>query len=256
MPTGQTPFAVGHDLQVMFAHCNNPVPDPRQRSSDIPTGCAEVVFKAMAKNPAERYQTMIALLEALVVVLNADGIDTPTDPSGEHAALDLPPDDTLATTVVSPRSAPVSARPSRRKLLLALPAAERPHYIAVYMNGPDTAEHFDGIDSPETAAAVVESDALLGRLMAAVDAHPDRERIALVADYDGVKRWIVLRDPADVQPRELAGGDTALKDRPRVFGGRQKRGSRHWRPVLSEWTACRRNDSEYFYGSGQQWNRP
>jgi predicted AlkP superfamily pyrophosphatase or phosphodiesterase len=68
--------------------------------------------------------------------------------------------------------------------LLALPAAERPHYIAVYLNGPDTAEHFYGIDSPETAAAVVESDALLGKLMAAIDAHPERERIALVVTTD------------------------------------------------------------------------
>jgi arylsulfatase A-like enzyme len=68
--------------------------------------------------------------------------------------------------------------------LLALPASERPHYIAVYMNGPDTAEHFEGIDSAGTAAAVAQSDALLGRLMEAVDAHPDRERIALVVTTD------------------------------------------------------------------------
>lgn len=68
--------------------------------------------------------------------------------------------------------------------LLALPAAERPHYIAVYLNGPDTAEHFQGMDSAEAGAAVVESDALLGRLMAAIDAHPQRERIALVVTTD------------------------------------------------------------------------
>ena len=68
--------------------------------------------------------------------------------------------------------------------LLALPAAERPRYIAVYMNGPDDAEHYQGIDSEETSLAVAESDALLGRLMAAIDAHPDRERIALVVTTD------------------------------------------------------------------------
>ena len=52
--TGQAPFKAGHDLQVMFAHCNNPAPDPRERSEGIPDGCAAVVSKAMAKSPAER----------------------------------------------------------------------------------------------------------------------------------------------------------------------------------------------------------
>ena len=68
--------------------------------------------------------------------------------------------------------------------LLALPVEERPRYIALYLNGPDTPEHFHGIDSPETAAEVVESDALLGQLMAAIDAHPHRDHITLVVTTD------------------------------------------------------------------------
>jgi predicted AlkP superfamily pyrophosphatase or phosphodiesterase len=68
--------------------------------------------------------------------------------------------------------------------LLALPAAERPRYVAIYLNGPDTPEHFHGIDSSETAAAVAQSDALLGQLMAAIEAHPDREHITLVVTTD------------------------------------------------------------------------
>jgi predicted AlkP superfamily pyrophosphatase or phosphodiesterase len=68
--------------------------------------------------------------------------------------------------------------------LLALPTVERPSYIALYLNGPDTPEHFHGIESPETAAEVVQSDALLGQLMAAIDAHPDREHIALFVTTD------------------------------------------------------------------------
>jgi hypothetical protein len=69
-------------------------------------------------------------------------------------------------------------------------------------------------------------------------ARPRRcKRIAFVADHDGVKRRIVMCNPADVQLRELAGGDTAFADRPRVFGGRQKSSSRHWRPLSCEWPA-------------------
>ena len=92
-------------------------------------------------------------------------------------------------TVTSPDVPHEGRPPDAQRLaevlrLLALPAEERPRYIAVYLNGPDTPEHFQGIGSPETAAAVVESDALLGRLMAAIDAHPDRANIALVATTD------------------------------------------------------------------------
>jgi predicted AlkP superfamily pyrophosphatase or phosphodiesterase len=68
--------------------------------------------------------------------------------------------------------------------LLALPAAERPHVISAYLNGPDSAAHFQGMDSEEAAAAVVSSDAQLGRLLAAIDAHEDRDRIAVVVTTD------------------------------------------------------------------------
>jgi len=74
--------------------------------------------------------------------------------------------------------------------LLALPAAERPSYVAIYLNGPDTPEHFHGIDSPETAAAVAQSDALLGQLMAAIEGSPDRERIALFVTTDHGMRTV------------------------------------------------------------------
>jgi predicted AlkP superfamily pyrophosphatase or phosphodiesterase len=68
--------------------------------------------------------------------------------------------------------------------LLALPPAERPHVISAYLNGPDSAEHFQGMDSQATADAVALSDALLGRLLAAIDAHPERDRIAVVVTTD------------------------------------------------------------------------
>jgi hypothetical protein len=68
--------------------------------------------------------------------------------------------------------------------LLALPASERPHVVALYMNGPDGALHYQGFDSPEAAAAIAESDAQLARLLAAIEAHPDRERIAVVVTTD------------------------------------------------------------------------
>ena len=57
------------DLQVMFAHCNNPVPDPLSVVPGLPEGCAAVVSKAMAKAPADRYQSAREMLAALEAVL-------------------------------------------------------------------------------------------------------------------------------------------------------------------------------------------
>jgi urea transport system substrate-binding protein len=47
--TGRPPFKADRDLQVMFAHCNNPVPDPREHQPELPEGCVTVIRKAMAK---------------------------------------------------------------------------------------------------------------------------------------------------------------------------------------------------------------
>jgi predicted AlkP superfamily pyrophosphatase or phosphodiesterase len=82
------------------------------------------------------------------------------------------------------RRPPDAERMAEVLRLLALPDAERPHFIAAYLNGPDDAEHYQGMDSQATADALIASDALLGRLMAAIDAHPARDRIALVVTTD------------------------------------------------------------------------
>ena len=67
--TNRYPFKGEHELQVMFAHCNDPVPDPRAVVPGVPEACAAIVRKAMAKNPAERYQTAAELLADLEAIL-------------------------------------------------------------------------------------------------------------------------------------------------------------------------------------------
>src|SRR6266545_1257886 len=89
----------------------------------------------MAKNPADRYQTTAEMLAALVAVLKAEGQEAPPDPTGEQAALDLPPEEeppvppepeprappgtsTEIPALQRPRQRP---QPSRRAILYALP---------------------------------------------------------------------------------------------------------------------------------------
>jgi serine/threonine protein kinase len=201
--TGQPPFVAAHELQVMFAHCNNPVPDPRQRASGVPAGCAEIVLKALAKNPADRYQTMIELLGALSAVLKAEGTDVPSDPSAEHPPLDLgleggSGETTRGATATPPLSvgstsvaAPPVPRPSRRKLLLAVPAA-----VALFGVGYGVASAVrekpspdqppdDPHTDPPRAAPVSEQTISLPAPVAAVAVSPDGRLLAVATGENG-----------------------------------------------------------------------
>lgn len=56
MLTGKPPYADSKTLvQLMYAHCQRPVPDPREVIPEIPEPCANMVLRAMAKSPEERF---------------------------------------------------------------------------------------------------------------------------------------------------------------------------------------------------------
>jgi serine/threonine protein kinase/putative intracellular protease/amidase len=63
--TGQPPYRADSSMEVMFAHVSNPVPDPRVVRPDVPESCAAIIQKAMAKDPAKRYQSAEEMRGAL-----------------------------------------------------------------------------------------------------------------------------------------------------------------------------------------------
>jgi len=64
--TGVTPYhEIESTVQVMFAHVHGEPLDPRDINPAIPDVCAEIVERATAKNPAERYQTALEMYAAL-----------------------------------------------------------------------------------------------------------------------------------------------------------------------------------------------
>ncbi len=69
--TGQAPFEDASPLQVMFAHCSKPTPDPRDRQADLPPGCSAIVMKSMAKSRVERFGSAKEMLTALTELLAA-----------------------------------------------------------------------------------------------------------------------------------------------------------------------------------------
>lgn len=73
--TGFNPYHdAGSIVQVMFAHCKGETLDPRKSQADIPAACAQIIERATAKRPADRYQSaeqMLGDLDALAAALSA-----------------------------------------------------------------------------------------------------------------------------------------------------------------------------------------
>ena len=54
---GQAPFEGSTILDTVMAHVSEPVPDIRQIKPGLPAACQDIIAKALAKDPAQRYQT-------------------------------------------------------------------------------------------------------------------------------------------------------------------------------------------------------
>ena len=84
---------------------------------------------------------------------------------------------------------------------LRLPATERPHFITLYYANVDHAGHQHGPDSPETAAAVVHVDQLVGELWEKLGQLGLPVDMLVVADHGMEKEqgsWIDLDKYADL----------------------------------------------------------
>ncbi len=57
MTTGQLPYTADTPLAVIMKHVNEPAPKPVAFNPDVPIGLQDIILKAMAKDPNERYQT-------------------------------------------------------------------------------------------------------------------------------------------------------------------------------------------------------
>ena len=89
MVTGQVPYDAETPLAVLLKHVHEPLRPPRQMRRDLPEGVERVILKAMAKSPADRFQTtqeMADKLERAVAGLPTD-IVLPPAPGGPTAVL-------------------------------------------------------------------------------------------------------------------------------------------------------------------------
>jgi alkaline phosphatase D len=115
--------------------------------------------------------------------------------------------------------------------LLRLPEADRPHFITIYYSEPDHEGHAFGPDAPETRAAELKMDRLVGKLKAGLDATGLPIDLAVISDHGMVKvegGWVTLDQFADLTGFDTVGsllyGKTE-EDRARVYNQLKKASS-------------------------------
>ncbi len=124
-----------------------------------------------------------------------------------------------------------SARIQQVLAWLRLPEAERPHLITLYYSEPDHEGHEFGPEAPETKAAALKVDGLVGNLKAGLDATGLPIDLVVVSDHGMAKvegGWITLDQFADLAGFETVGtllyGKTE-EDRTRVYNQLKKASS-------------------------------
>jgi len=66
--TRHVPFEADSVYALIARHLEEPPPDPRTFNSEIPEALARVILTAMAKEPADRYQSALAMHDALAAI--------------------------------------------------------------------------------------------------------------------------------------------------------------------------------------------
>ncbi len=69
MATGEIPYSADNEVGIIIQHVNTPIPSARDHNPDLPPELDAVIARAMAKDPATRYQTATEFAAAVKKVL-------------------------------------------------------------------------------------------------------------------------------------------------------------------------------------------
>jgi len=112
--TGKPPFVRANEMDLLRAHCLEPATAPSQCNPEVPPALDEIVLRALAKAPSDRFPSAIAMRVALEVLLaNHERPPTPTTQAAAVGAfVEAPPDSSADLTVYeTPRSRPPQPLP-------------------------------------------------------------------------------------------------------------------------------------------------
>jgi serine/threonine protein kinase len=170
--TGRPPYDGADRVQIMYAHCTAPVPDPRAVVPALPAACTAIVARAMAKERAGRFRSAQDMLTALTAVLAA--VPAEQAPAAVPLpALPLPiPDTTLVEQPVVSALYRNVRRPRRRRSIrfgaglallaltvIGLGALARSFFRSRPAEDPPQVAVQPGVESPVAVKPRVESPA-------------------------------------------------------------------------------------------------
>lgn len=84
--TGTMPYSAETPMAVLLKHIQDPVPDPRDADPEVPAPIAEVIMRAMAKDPKARHESALALSEAFTLAVRETGASLRGVPSRIRSA--------------------------------------------------------------------------------------------------------------------------------------------------------------------------
>ena len=185
MLAGQVPYDADTSVAVIFKHVQDPMPLPRAIRPDLPQSVEQVVVKAMAKKPEDRYATAgelaQALNDAVVASEKKDTDEVPAVANGQSrqitpaiiggglallviggavtvglltrqpAPAAAPP--TTATATASPTQMPATPSPEPTITLTAVPSTETPIPPAETATSPAPTPSEEPTTTPEPTAA-------------------------------------------------------------------------------------------------------
>jgi eukaryotic-like serine/threonine-protein kinase len=70
--TGRTPYTGANPVAIATQHVSSPVPDPRSDLPGLPAPAADLIRRALAKHPADRFPSATALADALSTAATPD----------------------------------------------------------------------------------------------------------------------------------------------------------------------------------------
>ncbi len=76
MVTGSVPFKGDMPMKVALQHMHTPPPSPRTLRTDLPAAAEQVILRALAKRPADRYMQARDLASAFRLALDSAGVGT------------------------------------------------------------------------------------------------------------------------------------------------------------------------------------
>ena len=229
--SGSVPFKREMPIAVLYAHLSTPPPRLTSVRPDLPPAVDDVLVRAMAKDPGERYPTCADFADALREALGLDPYDpsraapTPTLPMTAFEA-QAPPVQAPSVQVPPARVPPAQVPPPSPPLPVtwtAVVAADREYYdrIQPVFDADSEAMSFPG-DLPERRIPLRGAEVLIGRRSKSKGIEPEidlgdprdpgvsRQHAKLVPAPDGT--WTVVDLSTDngimVNGRDVPPGDS------------------------------------------------